>query len=98
MEQVGCELIFEGWRPLRSQEGVADLSGREEARSGSQNQNEGLMDEEIRTELKVRRQVRAHLPTASKERPRLRACCLTLLEALRLGVTQAWECIFQLGG
>ena len=72
--------------------------GRSKKHSGLQNQNEGLMDEEIRTELKVRRQVRAHLPTASKERPRLRACCLTLLEALRLGVTQAWECIFQLGG
>lgn len=78
MEQVGCELIFEGWRPLRSQEGVADLSDREEAKSGSQNQNEGLMNEEIRTELKVRRQVGAHLLTASKERLRLRACSLTL--------------------
>ena len=78
MEQVGCELIFEGWRPLRSLEGIADLSGKEESRSGSQNQNEGLMDEEIRTELNIQRQVGADLPTASKERLRLRACCLTL--------------------
>ena len=58
---------------------------------------EGLMDEKIRTELKVRRQVGAHLPTASKERLRLWACCLTLWEALKLRVTHVWECISQLG-
>lgn len=80
---VGCELIFEGWRPLRSQEGVADLR-QEEAKSGSPEPVRGLMNEEIRTELKVRRQVGAHLLTASKEGWGCGLCGLTLWEALKL--------------
>lgn len=50
------------------------LSGREEARTEPQKPDEGLVEEEIRTEHKVQRQVGAHLSTASKVRQRLWAC------------------------
>lgn len=74
MEEVGCGLILEGWRPLRCQEDLVGLSGREEARTEPQKPDEGLVDAELRTEQKVQRQVGAHLPTASKVRQRLWAC------------------------